>query len=106
MFQREMLFIFDIDELQPLINELVTLTNNIMKAHAKDDFIDSLRFPNTYIPWDWTVTNASINKKIAKVFRKKNEVELRREFLLGEAEKKMMEDVEEELDEWNEMLEV
>lgn len=55
LFRNDMLFIFDIPELQPLATELMTLKDDTNKSQAKDDFIDAaLRYPCSFVPWDWS----------------------------------------------------
>lgn len=54
LFKNDMLAIYDSDELQKLSKELTSLRNSANKRHAKDDFIDALRYAVTKIPWDFS----------------------------------------------------
>lgn len=62
LFKNDILAIYDTPELLKLARELETLKSSTPKPTAKDDFIDSLRFAVTQIPWDFSV----LNKKAVK----------------------------------------
>lgn len=53
LFKSGALYIFDIEEMTPLIQELTTLDLNTAKTSAADDSIDSMRYAITTIPWNW-----------------------------------------------------
>jgi len=105
LFKNEMLDIFDIEELQDLSNELTSLTKETAKRFAKDDFIDSMRYAITRIPWDWSaITDALFSEK------KKKEPELtevqkrRKQFFEGDYEREEQLRVEEEIENYNELF--
>ena len=54
LFKYDMLQIFDTDELRPLGTELLTLQSSTPKKKAKDDYIDSARYPAVSVNWDFT----------------------------------------------------
>lgn len=54
LFKNDMLKIYDTPELQKLANEFEVVRRSQDKTKAKDDFIDSLRYAVTKIPWDFT----------------------------------------------------
>lgn len=60
LFKNDMLHIFDITELHPLGSELISLNKTTPKTKAKDDFIDSMRYSLTKIPWDFTAIKGFI----------------------------------------------
>ena len=51
LFQNRMLFIFDIDECAPIVNEYLSLQESTDKRRAKDDSVDSIRYGVVKIPW-------------------------------------------------------
>ncbi len=54
LFKNKMLYIYDVDELAKLAQELSTLREGQNKRHAKDDFIDALRYAVSSVPWDFS----------------------------------------------------
>lgn len=54
LFKNGMLVIFQDDELRKLDQELQSLRVDTSKTNAKDDFVDSLRYAVTKIPWDFS----------------------------------------------------
>lgn len=54
LFKNRMLVIDDEPELRKLVGELTTLKKATAKSKAKDDFIDAMRYAVTTIPWDFT----------------------------------------------------
>lgn len=55
LFRNEMMALYDLPELEPLMTELRTLRNETRKNDAKDDFCDALRYSVSSVPFDWTV---------------------------------------------------
>lgn len=53
LFKNDMLYIFDVDELQKLGGELSSVMRSTAKNKRKDDFADALRYACTQIPWDF-----------------------------------------------------
>lgn len=51
LFKTRMLYIFDIPECAPIVQEFLSLQSDTDKRKAKDDSIDSLRYGITKIPW-------------------------------------------------------
>lgn len=101
LFKNDMLFIYRDDELTKLTIELGSIRKDSNKKHAKDDFIDAMRYAVSKIPWDFT--NLSKKYENAPVeepdlgpdeeSRKK-----RKDYWDGERER-----IEDEFDEWNEL---
>lgn len=106
LFQNGMLDIFDIPELVPLVNELLSLRTATAKKDAKDDFIDSMRYGVTKIPFDWTAVGDDIfekesqDKRYHKEEAEKNrtELDIRREFMFP---KETEETLDDQINEWN-----
>ena len=63
LFKYDMLQIFDTDELRKLGTECLTLQSSTPKRKAKDDFIDSARYPIVSVNWDFTWIDAAERKK-------------------------------------------
>lgn len=57
LFKSNMLLIFDTEELRKLGGELIQLLVTTRKTHAKDDFIDALRYAVMSVPWDWSAAD-------------------------------------------------
>jgi phage terminase large subunit-like protein len=55
LFKNGILDIDDTEELQPLVQEFLTLDTDTAKQKAKDDYIDSVRYCVATIAWDWSV---------------------------------------------------
>jgi hypothetical protein len=79
LFKNEMLAIYDLEELRPLMEELKNLQEGTNKTKAKDDFIDSLRYAITRIPWDWS----AIKSEKLEVKKQKTAEELMHEARMG-----------------------
>lgn len=60
LFKNTMLFIFDIPECQPIIQEFISIQSNADKRHLKDDSVDSVRYGVTKIPWAWDKKQLSL----------------------------------------------
>lgn len=58
LFKNKMLFIFDIPECEPIINEFLSLQKATDKRNAKDDSVDSVRYAVTKIDWDFSSIQA------------------------------------------------
>lgn len=97
-FKSQMLNIFNIEELAPLAGELKSLKISTNKNNAADDFIDSMRYACTRIPWDWSAINEI--KPIAA--RQKSEVEIRREYFMSP--QKDEETIERDFEEYNDLI--
>ena len=54
LFKNDMLFIYRDDELVKLTIELGSIRKDANKKHAKDDFIDAMRYAASKVPWDFT----------------------------------------------------
>jgi phage terminase large subunit-like protein len=104
LFKNKMLFLFDIPELQPLAAEFLTVSKDISKKYAKDDFVDAARYCITLIPWDYTVITDEYQEEIKKKEAVKSEVQKRREWVFGEDFKKEEElRIENEIEEYNQL---
>jgi len=114
LFKNDMLFIFDLPQLQSLASEFMTLMAKTNKRAAQDDFIDgAVRYPCALIPWDFShIQTKEINaNKIAKppmteqdyVEQELNE---RRDAFTGDDRKKgdgSWKELDAEIEYWNEM---
>lgn len=61
LFKNKMIYIFDIPECEPIINELLSLLKSTDKRNAKDDSVDSFRYGVTKINWDWSKVGLDIS---------------------------------------------
>jgi hypothetical protein len=103
LFKNNMLVVFDIPELAPLVHEMETLTRAQVgrtKAKVGDDFADALRYATSSTPWDYSKINAfkvdGTPKEVAKT-----EIDYRREGFDPETVDYETE-IEGEFLEWNE----
>lgn len=103
LFKNKMLDIDDIPELKPLVTELVTLKKSTEKRKAKDDAIDAMRYGITRIPWDWSAISSEIIDLMKDERKILTEMDERRGQTIDE--NLSVFDVEEELDEWSEIME-
>jgi phage terminase large subunit-like protein len=108
LYKNQMLDIFDLPELAPLVDELMSLTVDSNKRHAKDDFIDAKRYTVTAIPWDWTAC-ANMFAEYVEPPKKKTpeeiEIEVRRGTYKDERDNYIDEDgIGEEIDFYNSMM--
>ncbi len=106
LFKNKMLDIDDIGELKPLVTELVTLKKDTPKRKAKDDFADALRYNVTKIPWDFSgITGEKLD--LPDPDNMSPEERVRR----GMDEQSLEDQLnafgpDEELDGWDEMMEI
>lgn len=101
LFRHQMLEIDGNDpELAKLIYELSSLSKDQGKRHAKDDFVDALRYCCAKIPWDWKGIRPD---KAAAPVKEKTEIDFRRELMMGGTLGKPNDIIEEEFSEWNEL---
>lgn len=98
-FKNDMLFIFNIEELAPLVSEIKTLKISTPKNQAKDDALDSARYSATKVGWDWGM----IGEKPILDARQQSAEDLRRGFVM-ETGGKEYETVEEELEAFDELI--
>lgn len=106
LFKNDMIAIYDTEELQKLIRELVVLRKDIPKNKAKDDFTDALRYCVTRIPWDWSAITgekiAAMESPGEPLTEKQREIQMRREdFLHGKRDAAAQDEIQAEIDEWN-----
>jgi len=107
LFKLNMLDIFDIEELQPLIFELQTLTKGDVegraKRHANDDMYDAKRYVVTSVPWDWSaVAEEYAEPKEKKKEKEYDEIAERRKLMTG-FEKDEEYRIEKEIEEFNDL---
>lgn len=98
--KNKMMFIFNTEELYPLIHELKSLKISTPKNQAKDDFCDSMRYSITKAPWSWDCISGD---KPVEPKKEKTETDLRREFVLTTEDQNLY-DVEREIEEYNELF--
>lgn len=87
-------------DLHKLCKELNTLKRETDKRKAKDDYSDSLRYAALAVPWDMERIKI---KHLPPPTRVKTEEDHRREFVFGVSQE-IVDDIESEIDEWNELL--
>lgn len=109
LFKNGMLVIDDIPELKPLVGEIVTLKKSTPKTKAKDDFADSMRYGVTKIPWDWSAITGEKIEVADDPYKNWTEDQRERRGL-NDANQTIEEQLsaftpEEELDEWQEIIE-
>lgn len=102
LFKGRMLEIFDTEELEGLPIELVSLTKMESKNHAKDDFIDALRYAVTKIPWNYEAlqdhyTEPEEEEKVIE----EDDVAIRRKMVFEESEEQR---IMGEIEEWNDLM--
>lgn len=103
-FKNDMLMIYDEPELIPLVEELTTLDVNARKTKAKDDFIDSLRYACSRIPWDFSIISTEPREsEKSEEDEPKTETQLRREMFRETGA--ILSDTENEIEEWNDLYE-
>lgn len=107
LFKNKMLAVQDGDpELEKLIGELCSISTNAKKAdNILDDLVDAMRYALEAIPWDFSehnseVVESEILSELAQEPEKTGPA-LRREWF--ESKPKETEDIEDELDFWNDM---
>lgn len=103
LFKNEMLAIYDLPELQGLIEELSSLDVKTKKTHATDDFIDALRYCVTKIPWDWSAINAE-EKVSSKSSLSYEEIGRRGLTLSEDPDLSIM--IDDEMEAWSELYDV
>lgn len=92
-------------ECYKMADEFESLAVETNKTKARDDSIDSCRYAIAKIQWNWEQMNNSLaarRKKPAE--RMYTEEELRRQYILGDGKDPMELSMEEEIDEWNELM--
>ncbi len=100
LFKSGALAIFDIPELEPLISELSTLKQETSKKVAVDDFVDSMRYALSKIPFDW--------ERITKLPVQDDEEDVKKEIIIDMRKatpddfyKDTKADLQSEFDFWN-----
>lgn len=109
LFKNDMLFVYNIPELDPLSNELSSLKKSTPKTRAKDDAADSLRYAVVKIPWDYSAIKVVLHppKEVLKKTAEQQQKEARRRRALGEERSPDdFKDVEEELAAWDELMHI
>jgi phage terminase large subunit-like protein len=109
LFKNKMLAIDENDpELQKLVIELCSLVGSTPKSHAKDDFIDGVRFATTNIPWDFSQIEGVMLERTAIVSdtrtENQKEVDERRAGFFGGNHDQDTWEADEELDGWNDLF--
>ena len=101
-FKNRMLQIHDTEEFYPLTSELKSLKVSTPKNQAHDDFCDALRYAITKIPWDFSKIS---DKPIQQTRQEEpSNAERRRAFFMDQTEE-VMQDYQEEIDQFNQLLE-
>lgn len=104
LFAYEMLDIDEgIEDGEKLIYELGSVSKTANKRHAKDDAADATRYCAAPIPWDFAGLRPTEKKKADA--KPKTELELRREFVTGGDPFKSQNEIDQEIEEWNELAE-
>lgn len=101
LFKNQMLMIYDLPELKPLVRQLGTLRVGESKNKAKDDFADALRYAVSSVPWNWDGID---DKEIIKIPKHEHgSSEDRREFWDGSGDDGLV-GIEQELEGWNDLM--
>lgn len=109
LFKNKMLLIFDIPELYPLVNELVTIPKVGDKRKLVDDMADALRYTVTKLPWNWSELGKDapmLDITTPKIPTQSEQRQLDLEYfrklqMKGDADKQEW-DVDEQLEAWSE----
>lgn len=106
LFKNQMLMIYDYPELDPLCIELATLRNDTRKNQAKDDFVDSLRYAISLVPWNWNAIKSDfVIEPVVRKPKREREIDIRRRFWEGEKDvEKDLVTADEELSAWNDLM--
>ncbi len=101
LFKFDMLAIYEDAELSKLASELSTLRSETPKNHAKDDFIDALRYALMAIPWDFSALTIpeSQREEIPEKELTPEEREIKERKSRFEQEENQ--EAQDEFDEWN-----
>jgi len=99
LFKNLKLEIFDLPELQPLVNELLSYRVGTPKHRAVDDMIDSLRYQVAKIPWDFSDIDNKSAINVTKI-KEKSDVEKRLDFYRNHQEE-VREAIDAEIEEAN-----
>lgn len=106
LFKKNMMYIYQDEETAKLTQEFMNLRKNVNKRRAKDDLIDALRYAVSRIPWDWdAVTKDEAAKVIAPdpLTPLEQQFRDRRGLSDEDADKKYLEEINEEFAEWNDL---
>ena len=104
LFKNGMLLIYDLPQLIPLDQELRNLRISTNKKNAKDDFVDSLRYAVTSVPWNWDALILRDPIKPEKVLSPyERELAARRKFVVGDEDDGLI-TIESEIEAWNELM--
>lgn len=107
LFKSQMLYIYDYPQLDNLVIELAGLKADTPKKTAKDDFIDSLRYAISKIPWDWDSIVAkpgkAVDTRTPREIARQEELDARRGMRAPVAEKDLV-TVEQEMEAWNQLM--
>lgn len=107
LFKNQMLWIYDYPELDPLCLELSSLKSSTAKNKAKDDFIDSVRYAVTKVPWDWeAILGTKVIEAAAKpkLSNQAQAIQDRRDYWDGKQKEESLITIDQELDEWNTLM--
>ena len=103
LFKHDMLLIYEDEELAKLAGELSMLRHETPKNHAKDDFIDAMRYAITSVPWDFSAITTPaeyVDAPEETLTPAQLEVRERRKAFDEKSEEETS--IEDEFDEWNE----
>jgi hypothetical protein len=93
-------------ETYKMADEFESLAVETNKTKAKDDSIDSCRYAIAKIQWNWEQMNNSLAARHKRTPKVKTEQDLRREYILGDGKEDAELSLEEEIDEWNSLMEI
>jgi hypothetical protein len=111
VFKNKMLYIFEIPECEPIINELISILKGVDKRKAKDDSVDSMRYGITKINWDWSKMGLDLNmyRKDQPMRGPQEQADIERERdrkrLFSNERNYFQEDAEQQLEMWGELFE-
>lgn len=101
LFKNNMLDIFDIPELKPLIRELMSVKADTPKHMRDDDYVDCVRYAAVTVNWNFkSIDDTKIIEK------PKDDRLMAVDNMRGIGKKTQSQDIENELNEWNDYMEV
>jgi phage terminase large subunit-like protein len=100
LFKNDILAIYDLDELSPLVQELCSVQKDTPKQKAADDFVDALRYCVTPLGWDWSVIQGHVDLA-PTIPPALSELQARK--TRGHEQKPLFADIEDEFNFWNEL---
>jgi hypothetical protein len=102
LFKNQILMVYDIPELHPLVHEFCTLSRDTHKTKAKDDFVDATRYAVVSIGWDYSILEEALGVEAKS---KMSQEEIARRGDLNKEQERLDLGVDAELAFWGELYE-